>query len=250
MRPTSASLTMRDAAFAALMGALPGPNFGAARAPSLPRSFGGRSSRGTASFGFGFGDDAGADISADYGDEAGADAGFGKHHKHHHGHHGHHKHPHIAAHERMLAETHHRMRMLDPNGNSRVKVEGYSFPIVFNLTLGTVSSPNATLQPNAMIKPTQVFMNAPAPAFVLISQLQIANVNAILGNADDAIFYSAGSFRTYTKLPLLDMSTRATFAGTYTGLVPPGYATSFVFPFTVTIQGPAVLAGNAPPSLL
>ena len=243
---------MRDAAFAALMGALPGPNFGATRARSLPPPNFGRGSsnpgRGRghgADFGFGFGDEAGAEVAADYGDEA----GFGKHHHHkHHGHH--HKHPHIAAHERMLAETHHRMRMLDPNGNSRVKVEGYSFPIVFNLTLGTASSPTATLQPNAMIKPTQVFMNAPAPAFVLISQLQIANVNAILGNADDAIFYSAGSFRTYTKLPLLDMSTRATFAGTYTGLVPPGYATSFVFPFTVTIQGPAVLAGNAPPSLL
>jgi hypothetical protein len=254
MRPNSASLTMRDPAMAALMGALPGPNFGAVRAPRA--GFRGSSNptgrgrgRATADFGFGFGDDAGADVSADYGDDAGAEAGFG-HHKHHKAHHGHHKHPHIAAHERMLAETHHRMRMLDPNGSSRVKIEGYSFPFGQNITLGTAAAINATLQPNAMIKPVQVFMNAPSYGFVTISSLLIANVNAILGTSDDAGNYSAQTLRTYTKLPLLDMSTRATVAGAYTGLVPPGFASSFVYPFTVTIMGPAVLAGNAPPSLI
>lgn len=245
MRPTSASLTMRDPAMAALMGALPGSNFGALRRGTSQPTGRGRG-RSSADFGFGFGDEAGADAGADVEGEYGAD--MGAHHKHKH--HGHHKHPHIAAHERMLAETHHRMRMLDPNGSSRVKIEGYSFPFGQNITLGTTSAINATLQPNAMIKPVQVMMNAPSYGFVTISSLLIANVNAILGTSDDAYNYNANALRTYTKLPLLDMSTRATVAGAYTGLVPPGFAPAFVYPFTVTVMGPAVLAGNAPPSLI
>lgn len=253
MRPTSSMLTMRDPAMAALMGALPGPNFGAApmrRGMSTPTGRG-RGRRATAEFGFGFGDDAGGEYGADVEGDMGADYGA-HHHKHKHGHHGHHghKHPHIAAHERMLHETHERMRMLDPNGNSRVKVEGYGFPIVQNVTLGTAVAIFQTLQPNAMIKPTQVISNAPVPGFVTLSNLLIANVNAIIGASDDAYNYNPNALRTYSRLPLLDMSTRATIAGAYTGLTPPGYAPTFVFPFSVTLYGPSVLAGNAPPSLI
>jgi hypothetical protein len=239
-------LTMRDPAMAALMGALPSQNFGAMRrGTSTPTGRGrGRSSRTGAEFGFGFGDE------GDYGADAGADAGADYGHHKHHPHHGHHKHPHVAAHERMLAETHSRMRMLDPNGSSRVKVEGYGFPITQSVILGVVSNIFQTLQPNAMIKPTVMVTNAPVPGFVSLSSVLIANVNTIIGGSDDAYHYNPNSLRTYSRFPLLDMSTRATMSGTYSGLVPPGYAPAFAFPFTLTLYGPAVLAGNAPPSLI
>jgi len=143
--------------------------------------------------------------------------------------------------------TMNRTMLLDPNRDSTVKVERYSFSFspVTNLVLGTASAiAPFTQQPSTSIKGQRVIMNAPMPGFVLISTLQIANVNVLVGGVEDAFTYSAGAMGVMLDLPRLDPQNRATSAGAYTGVLPPGYTSGNAFQFIITLQGPATLAGG------
>ncbi|VVB55229.1 Uncharacterised protein [uncultured archaeon] len=140
-----------------------------------------------------------------------------------------------------------RSALLDPNRDSTVKVERYSFSFSppTNLVLGTASNiPTFTQQPSTTIKGQRVVMNAPVPGFILISTLQIANVNVLVGGTEDAFTYSAGAQGVMLDLPRLDPQNRATSAGAYTGVLPPGYTSGASYQFIVTLQGPATLAGG------
>jgi len=145
--------------------------------------------------------------------------------------------------------------LLDPNRDSTVKVQRYSFsfspPFLpglmppGNFVLNVPSPiPAFTQQPSTSLKPQRVIMNAPASGFVLISTLQIANVNVFVGTEEDAFSYAPGAFGVMLDLPRLDPQNRATAAGRYTGLVPPGYNFDDPFTFVLTLQGPATLAGG------
>jgi hypothetical protein len=145
------------------------------------------------------------------------------------------------------ASTMSRTMLLDPNRDSKVKVERYSFSFspTANLVLGTASNiPTFTQQPSTSIKGQRVVMNAPIAGFVLISSLQIANVNVLVGGTEDAFTYSAGAQGVMLDLPRLDPQNRATSAGAYTGVLPTGYTQGNSFQFIITLQGPATLAGG------
>lgn len=140
-----------------------------------------------------------------------------------------------------------RTMLLDPNRNSAVKVERYSFSWspTSNLTLGTASSLSTfTQQPSASIKGQRLLMNAPAYGFVTVDTLQIANVNVLIGGTEDAYTYSANAQGVMLDLPRLDPQNRATCSADYTGLLPVGYTAAAEYKFIVTLQGPAVLAGG------
>jgi hypothetical protein len=140
-----------------------------------------------------------------------------------------------------------RSMLLDPNRDSTVKVERYSFSFSppTNLVLGTASNiPTFTQQPSTSIKGQRVIMNAPMPGFVLVSTLQIANVNVLVGGTEDAYSYNAGAQGVMLDLPRLDPQNRATSAGAYTGVLPPGYTQGNSYQFIITLQGPATLAGG------
>ena len=168
------------------------------------------------------------------------------HHGMHQGmHHGHH----MARHWEMQnpSSTMSRTLLLDPNRDSIVKVERYSFSFSpsANLVLGTASNILPfTQQPSTSIKGQRVIMNAPVPGFVLISSLQVANVNVLVGGTEDAYTYSAGAQGVMLDLPRLDPQNRATSAGAYTGVLPPGYTQGNNFQFIITLQGPSTLAGG------
>jgi hypothetical protein len=162
-------------------------------------------------------------------------------------------HPHHAAHAAVRwelanpASTAARTMLLDPNRDSTVKVERYSFSFspAANIVLGTASNiPTFTQQPSTSIKGQRVVMNAPIAGFVLISTLQIANVNVLVGGTEDAFTYNAGAFGVMLDLPRLDPQNRATSAGAYTGVLPPGFTAGNSFQFIITLQGPATLAGG------
>lgn len=145
------------------------------------------------------------------------------------------------------ASTHSRTRLLDPNRDSNVKVERYSFSFspAANLTLGTGSSLGTfTQQPSASIKGQRLLMNAPQAGFVTISTLQIANVAVFVGGAEDAFTYNPLAQGVMLDLPRLDPQNRATASGTYTGLLPAGFTNGTSFQFIVTLQGPATLAAG------
>jgi hypothetical protein len=88
-------------------------------------------------------------------------------------------------------------------------------------------------------------MNAPSPNFVLLTGLFVANVNVLVGGTEDAFTYSAVAQGVILDLPTLEPANRATASGSYTGLVPPGFAIGFAFTFIVTFQGPSSIAGGA-----
>ena len=170
-------------------------------------------------------------------------------------------HPHHAAHVAHAwdmqnpSSTAARTVLLDPNRDSTVKVQRYSFsfsppnlphlrpPGTFELNVPT-PIPAFTQQPSTSLKAQRVIMNAPAPGFVLVSTLQIANVNVFVGTDEDAYSYAPGAFGVMLDLPRLDPQNRATAAGRYTGAVPNGYNHGDSFTFVVTLQGPATLAGG------
>src|SRR5208337_1678895 len=162
----------------------------------------------------------------------------------HHGmHHGHPRHWALQN----PASTESRSLLLDPNRDSMVKVERYSFSFspTTNLTLGLASNiVPFTQQPSTSIKGQRVVMNAPCPGFVLVSTLQVANVNVLVGGTEDAYTYSAGAQGVMLDLPRLDPQNRATASGAYTGVLPVGYTQNASFQFIITLQGPSTLAGG------
>lgn len=245
-------LLMREPAMAILMGALAGSgqNFGFGD----DYGFGGRGMSPfdpSANLGYGFGG-APHPGAPNHGAHA-----LAKHHVNmHHGapaHPSHPNHPAHAAHAAHAwdlmnpASTASRTMLLDPNRDSTVKVERYSFSWspAANLVLGTASAiPTFTQNPSTSIKGQRVVMNAPIAGFITISTLQIANVNVFVGGTEDAYTYSAGAQGVMLDLPRLDPQNRATAAGAYSGVLPPGFTAGASFQFVVTLQGPATLAGG------
>lgn len=270
----ASQLVMREPALAMLMGALPqGNNFGFGDDyPGVNMGFGLQSSvdpsanMGLPGFGYGFGDEYGygadeygygADDEYGYGAEE-VDYGFGAARRRRPrrpapppGH------PAHAARARAMAavamqtrnptSTASRTMLLDPNRDSTVKVERYSFSFspATNLVLGTASNiPTFTQNPSTSIKGQRVVMNAPVPGFILVSTLQVANVNVFVGGTEDAYTYGAGAMGVMLDLPRLDPQNRATSAGAYTGVLPPGYTAGNSYQFIITLQGPSTMAGG------
>ena len=241
-------LVARDPAMACLLGAVSGVDFGVDMGydqPSTQNYF----PQLQGQFNVGFGDDWGDD---DDDDDFAYGYGFGA----------------AAARAKALAKrpnrpparpmgarpkawnpssTQARTLLLDPNRDSVVKVERYSFSLSpnANLVLGTASNLGTfTQNPSTSIKPQRVVSNAPAPGFVTLNTLQVANVNVFVGGAEDAYTYSAGAQNVVLDLPRLDPQNRATGSGAYSGYLPPGFVNGAAFQFILTFQGPATMAGG------
>ena len=216
------AMSRRDPALATLLGAIPGFNFGGGEGP--------RYSAPVPTTPVGFGDD----------------YGFGNQQ---HGHHVHtpHHHPLGHGHPDHKIATAARTLALDPNRNSTVKVERYSFSFspAATLAVGTASTISSfTQQPSASIKGERVLFNIPQENMVLVNTLQIANVNVFIGTNEDAANYRAAAQNVFLELPRLDPQNRATCAGSYSGAVPVGAAVGAAWTFIATLQGPATLAGG------
>jgi hypothetical protein len=167
-------------------------------------------------------------------------------------------HPHHPAHPAHHPAAHHapvhsphstygRTLLLDPNRESTVKVERYSFSFspAIALVLGTASPLGTfTANPSTSIKGQRVVTNAPAAGFVTLDSLQIANVNVFVGTTEDAFTYTATAQNVVLDLPRLDPQNRATASGDYSGSLPPGFSSGAPFKFVVTLQGPSTLAGG------
>ncbi len=221
----SKSLAMRDPAAAALLGAV-GSDFGS--------DFG-------ADYGDDFGDDMGDEFGADYGADYGADFGAAAN-------------PaamaRLAAKARSQAVARSRREVrLNPNQNSDLKVEDYTFTV--NITdpatgaapiFGTASSLSGTNTPDVWLRPTRVVMNVPVMGLVLVSAITIGNVNGTIGGQSDGIIYSPISVGVRNSFPLMSPSTKATFLGSWSALAPAPFAVGGSYNLSMSLVGPATMA--------
>lgn len=207
MNPNARKLALRDSALAALVGAETG-----------------------ADFGIEFGDDYSG--GADYGIDFGADAPVGA--------------PvnptALVRSAQMQAHvTQRRLNLIEPNKDSKVKIERYSFALNATLTLGAASAINMSGNPDTHLRPQRVMMNAPSPGFATISEIKVANVSATSGGSHDAFDFSPVAVGSHLDLPTLSPANRAQVLGNYTGFVPPGFVGGAAFTFVASFKGPALI---------
>jgi hypothetical protein len=251
--PTTMALALRDPAAAALFGVLGGPG----------ATFGNESHAGVGQDLAGFGDDSGVGGYYGYGrggsSHFGADPtmppmappGYAPHPMHHGGHHGGHQlHPDVQKvwdeHHKRKHHQEQREKLLDPNAGSPTKVERYDFSLSQDLTLSDDGSEAAdftdlNLQPSVTIRPQRASFNAPAAGYFIVSSIQVANVNALVGGATDAFIYGPQSQGIHLDLPTLTPANRLQVGGSYNGFLPNGYTSGQDFMFVATFQGPATV---------
>lgn len=226
MRPNSKQLAMRDPALAALMGvdAL-GADFGA--------EFGDDD----------YGDELGAEFgdpdADDVGDDYGAEFGLARR-------------PPSAqqlaamwrSRQKRAAVANRRVRLLDPNRGSGLKVERYIMSLAQTLTIGAAAAVALQGQPDCTFRPQRLTVIVPTPSFVILDQIRMANVSIMIGpGAVDAFQFNANGVGQQMDMPTLTPANRATLTGTYTG-----FAGGFpVGPYLLSASfiGPANLAGGS-----
>jgi len=246
-------LAMRDPALAALMG-VGGADFGndLGYEPELlvgAADFGGNYGGGY-SGGPDFGDDAYdmgfADIGADFGVDFGVDFGAdptataavaapplppGTH-------------PAVRAivakHVQQTQHRNSRALLLEPNKYSDLKVERYTFAINATITaLGTSGALGGSNSPDVNFRPQRVTSNVVSPGMVTISDARVANVSFTVGGNIDAWQWNANAVGEHLDVPTLTPANKATFSGTYTGLVPSPLSGTGTYPFALSFTGPA-----------
>jgi hypothetical protein len=141
------------------------------------------------------------------------------------------------------AATSSRDRLLNPNRNSKVKVERYVFALNQNIVLGTEIAVSANNNPDTTIRPQRVTINAPAPGFVTVDEIKVANVSVTVGGTTDAYEYSPLGVGQSLDMPTLTPSNRASILGDYTGFVPTGFTIGATFKLCVSFKGPATVEG-------
>jgi hypothetical protein len=232
MTTTSHDLSLRDASTAALIGVLPGDGtFGSDEF--------GADEFGADEFGA---DEFGAD---DIGDDFGAEP------------------PKTAAQAMQMAvkarqvvaraklaaqRANQRGHLLNPNAGSELKVTRYLMGLATSTgtpTFGVASALNFNDTPKVRFRPQRLVINAPCEGLLTITDIQVSNVSVTVGNGlSDAFTFNARGQGTQLDLPVLDPSQRASVIAGWTTLVPPGYAPGTVFPLTVSMIGPAIMAGR------
>lgn len=151
------------------------------------------------------------------------------------------------AHNLKKAHGMSRIMHLDPNMHSDVKVEKYTFQMSQTMTWGTATAfdTNLSQTPSTTFRPKLLTSNVPAPTVATISTLQMANVNVFVGPGKvDAWSFNSLSWGRDLDMPTLSPSNRASFNGTTTTFVPPGYVGGQTWDLCFDFKGPSLLAGG------
>jgi hypothetical protein len=133
-----------------------------------------------------------------------------------------------------------RLRLLEPNRGSELKVERYTFGISAPITL-TVSGAITPVSnsPDVNFRPQRVTMNVPSPGFILITDARVANVSFVVGGSVDAWQFNANAVGESLDVPTLTPANRATWTGSYTGLVPSPLSGTGSYTVIMAFTGPA-----------
>ena len=138
--------------------------------------------------------------------------------------------------------------MLNPNMNSTLKIEGYTFTvnIVDPATgaaplFGTASALFGTNTPDVWLTPKRIAVNVLGPGMVSVTNITVGNVNGTIGGRADAIIYAPTAFGFPISLPLMSPSTKATFNGAWSGVAYTPFAGGASFDLSMSLVGPATL---------
>ena len=159
----------------------------------------------------------------------------------------------LHQHSQGVARTSQREMLLDPNKGSSTKVERYSFSVAASndtsgnaLTIGGLAGGaqpfSASTQPSVTIRPQRFVTNSPFQGVFLLSGLQVANVNAFVGDIEDAFNFGSAAVGVHLDLPTMSPANKVTMSGSLQPFTPPGFSAQ---PYTLTMSfsGPATIAG-------
>lgn len=142
------------------------------------------------------------------------------------------------------AATKRRRSLIEPNADSDVKIERYTFAVTATIAhLGTTQAIQGTGNPQVNLRPQRVSTNAPIAGFVTLNTLQVANIGVIVGGIVDAWQLNANAVGSHLDMPTLSPANAASFSGNYTGVTPLEYGSSTAaFLFTIGLTGPASMS--------
>ena len=133
-----------------------------------------------------------------------------------------------------------RLRLLEPNRGSELKVERYTFGIQTSITLSVSGAITpVSNSPDVNFRPQRVTMNVPSPGFILVTDARVANVSFVVGGSIDAWQFNANAVGESLDVPTLTPANRATWTGSYTGLVPTPLSGSGSYTVIMAFTGPA-----------
>lgn len=146
----------------------------------------------------------------------------------------------IAQHVQKQAHRNSRALLLEPNKYSDLKVERYTFAINATITaLGTAGALSGSNSPDVNFRPQRVTANVVSPGMILISDGRVANVSFTVGGNIDAWQWNANAVGQHLDVPTLTPANKATFSGSYTGLVPSPLSGTGAYTFSLSFTGPA-----------
>ncbi len=218
------TLLKRDAALAAFVGAVPS-DFGTESGFGSSHHYHGDFGTDPGPYGDDYGDD---DYGGDFGAAAPAQRAA------------------IQQYHSRQAVSHQRNRVLNPNQGSMVDVERYCLNLSETIVLGTATAAftQLTNRPTTKFRPQMMTANAPAPGLAYFTQVQLANVNALVGTGGvDAFTFSAGAWGRNMDLPTLTPAIPVIVGGFSTAFIPPGYAAGNYL-FSVSFIGPSALVAG------
>lgn len=138
-----------------------------------------------------------------------------------------------------------RVRKLDPNRGSGLKVERYILSLSQALVIGVAAAVNLQSTPDCTFRPQRMSIIVPTPQFVILTSVRMANVDIIIGNGFvDSFQFNANGVGQAMDLPTLTPANRATIQGNYTGFAG-GFPPAFAYTLTASFIGPSALAGGA-----
>ncbi len=141
--------------------------------------------------------------------------------------------------------TKQRERILSPNAGSSAKIQRYTFGLGQTLTLETAAAIELEGKPQVYIRPQRITTNAPCPAFVRLTSMQVGNVGIIVGGAVDAFDFAAQAQDAAVDVPTLGPQNSVEVKGNYDDLLPDGgYVTATSFRFITSFKGPASMTPN------
>lgn len=225
MGKSANELAMRDPALAALMG-VSGADFGVE-----PELIEGNSTFGGTDFGDESYDGGFSDVLAGE-TEFGADFAFGADAAS--------TQAIVAQHVQKTKHRNARALLLEPNKYSDLKVERYTFAVNATITaLGTAGAISGSNSPDVNFRPQRATANVVSPGMVTISDARVANVSFTVGGQIDAWQWNANAVGQHLDVPTLTPANKATFSGSYTGIVPAPLTGTGAYTFSLAFTGPA-----------